>query len=208
MAYIWEILRLFNNYSFATPPHNSVIIQAFQQAIEHTIQWLIREYYTLCYVLLLSFCSAWFQSSSSPSHVKPPPDPLQNPACFSSYLHNIQVFIQPYSWTFAHCYSKRPPQPIMTSCHVISWDSWLAIYHLFHTYSVLIPYLFSQRNTKKWPHPIPHLFHQRKHKEMTHPIPHLFHQRKHKETTIKKTQRNDFSASSFSSDYFYDSSDN
>ena len=97
MAYIWNILWLFNNYSLATPPHNSGIIQAFQQAIEHAIQWLIYEYHALCYVLLLSFCSVWFQISTPPTHVKLLPNPLQNPAYFSSYLHNTQVVIQPYS---------------------------------------------------------------------------------------------------------------
>ena len=108
MADIWEILWLCNDYSLTTPPYNSAIIQAFQQTIWHAIQRLIYEYYALCYVLLLSYFSVWFWISTPPSHVKLPPDPLQNPAYFLSYLHNIQVFIRTYSWKFP----LLLPQPI------------------------------------------------------------------------------------------------
>jgi len=175
MADIWEILWLCNDYSLATPPYNSATIQAFQQTIQHTIQRLIYEYYALCYVLLLSYFSVWFWISTPPSHVKLPPDPLQNPAYFLSYLHNIQVFIRTYSWKFTI---------VIPSTR----------YNLFHTYSGPFP----TKKHKATTHPIPHLFQQRehkatinystpiptkKHKATAPPILHLFQQRKHKATT-------------------------
>jgi len=158
MADIWEILWLCNNYSLATPPYNSATIQAFQQTIQHTIQRLIYEYYALCYVLLLSYFSVWFWISTPPSHVKLPPDPLQNPAYFLSYLHNIQVFIWTYSWKFSIV--------IPSTRH-----------NLFHTYSRPFP----TKKHKAMTHPILLLFQQRKYKATTSPILHLFQQRNTKQ---------------------------
>jgi len=51
--------------------------------------------------------------------------------CFPSYLYNIHVFIQPYSWHF--------PIVIPSACHnlfhMMSQDNWLATHHLFRTFS-------------------------------------------------------------------------
>jgi len=52
MAYIWEILGRYNDYSLVTPLYNSAIIQAISAATQQAIQWLIHGYY---HVLLLRF---------------------------------------------------------------------------------------------------------------------------------------------------------
>ena len=38
MAYIWQILGLYNDYSLVTPLYNSATIQAFSAAIQQAIQ--------------------------------------------------------------------------------------------------------------------------------------------------------------------------
>ena len=118
----------------------------FQHAIQHAIQWLIHEYYALCYVLLLGFFSVWFWICTPPSHINLIlPDPLQTPAYFSDYLHNIQVFRWPYFLDFSNCYSKHWPPPIygIQSCNVMGW---------LIGYIPPIPCLFTQRTD---PTPIP-----------------------------------------------------
>jgi hypothetical protein len=48
MAYVWDILGLYNDYSLATPLYNDAIIQAISASYSVTSLWILS-------VLLLSF---------------------------------------------------------------------------------------------------------------------------------------------------------
>ena len=105
---------------------SSATIQACQQTNQHAIQWIIYEYDDLCYVLLLSYFSVRFWIFTSPSHVKLPPDPLQNSAYFLKNLNDIQVSIQAYSLTPSHRSqnirpsmhaARRPRAPFLSWVH-------------------------------------------------------------------------------------------
>jgi len=197
MADIWEILWLCNDYSLTTPPYNSAIIQAFQQTIRHAIQRLIYEYYALCFVLLLSYFGVWFWISTLPSHVILPPDPLQNPAYFLSYLHNIQVFIQTYSWNISIVIPHTRHNLLwylITRCYqMVDW--------LHTTCSVLILDLFQTFSNKETQRNDPTLFCTYSNKESTKQRSHLFRTYSNKENTKqqqlfhtysnKETQSND-----------------
>ena len=63
----------------------------------------------------------------------------------------IPACLQPYSWIF-YCYCTCLPQPIMVPYHAMSWDNWLANWHIRHTY----PIPSTQTNTRispasSWP---------------------------------------------------------
>ena len=95
--------------------------------------------------IITSYCWALkgiFQISTPPCHVNTPAWYFANPACFPSYLYNIQLFIQSYPWKF--------PIVIPSTCHnlfhMMSWDDWLAT-HLFCTYS-------TQKNNPTIPQPL------------------------------------------------------
>jgi len=66
MAYIWEILGLYNDYSLVTPLYNSMTYRQFQQLFNKLFNDQSMD-------IITSYCCAFqgiFQISTPPCHVK------------------------------------------------------------------------------------------------------------------------------------------
>ena len=107
---------------------------------------LFKDYSVSIILFVMSYC--WvisvYDSGSLPAFSCK--TPVKNPACFLSYLYNIQLFIQNYSWNLSII--------ILSTCHKLLWHLTTQCYQmvdwLHTTYSIPILHLFKQSSTKQW----------------------------------------------------------